>query len=291
MMSWGRNCSFFCCVVLFFSACATQQQVDSLNMRVNGLERSMNKNLSTGLDARLKSVREIQAETGAELDEIKVEIQELYGRAEENRRLIGQALETGSTDKDLMKVEMANIEKRIRRLETVIYQIQEYLGLEPLAPPSAPVKQDITGTPKGQTPVLQTQQLPGNEKKEVSQEQELYDFSLATYKDGQYEAALAGFKGFVLKFPGSKLADNAQFWIGECYMSMGKYEKAILAYQEVIKRYPSGNKVANALLRQALAFDKIGDKTSAKLLLRRIIRKYTDSNEASIAKIRLEKMK
>jgi tol-pal system protein YbgF len=261
-------------------------------MRVNGLERSINKNISRELDTRLKSVRENQAETGAELDEIRIEIQELSGRAEENRRLIKQAIEMDSTDQDLMRVKMANLGERIRRLETAINQIQGYLGLEPPPGPAPePMKQDTTGTSKGQEAVPQARQVPGTAKKEVSPEQELYDFTLASYKDGKYEAALAGFEGFISKFSESKLADNAQFWIGECYMSMGRYEKAILAYQEVIKKYPSGNKVPNALLRQALAFYKIGDKTSSKLLLRKIIKKYPDSNEANIAKIRLEKMK
>ena len=89
-------------------------------------------------------------------------------------------------------------------------------------------------------------------------------------------------------YPKSDLADNAQFWIGECHMSLEQYEQAILAYQEVIKKHPKGNKVPNAMLRQAVAFAEIKDKTSAKLLLKKVIKEYPNSSEAQIARAKLK---
>ena len=100
-----------------------------------------------------------------------------------------------------------------------------------------------------------------------------------------------GFEALIKKYPDSDRADNAQFWIGECYMGIKKYEKAILAYQEVIKKYPKGNKLPSAMLRQAIAFLEIKDKTSTRLLLKKIINKYPDSSEAQIAKKKLEALK
>jgi len=121
----------------------------------------------------------------------------------------------------------------------------------------------------------------------VSAENKLYDSALDAYRDGNYKEAIVGFKSFLNGYPGSSLADNAQVWIADSYMSQSQYEKAILAYQEVIKNYPERNKVPNAMLKQALAFYEIKDTTSSKLLLKKIIKKYPDSAEAKIAEAKL----
>jgi tol-pal system protein YbgF len=118
-----------------------------------------------------------------------------------------------------------------------------------------------------------------------------YDQSLELYREGKYEDAIDGFKAFLRKYPKSDRADNAQFWVAECYMHLKQYEQAILSYQEVIKKYPKGNKVPNALLRQAMAFLEIKDKTSARLLLKKIVKKYPRSSEAKIAKRKLATLK
>jgi tol-pal system protein YbgF len=120
---------------------------------------------------------------------------------------------------------------------------------------------------------------------------ELYDSALAAFRGERYEQAMEGFREFLGTYPESDRADNAQFWIGECFMSLKQYEQAILAYQKVIKNYPQGNKVANAMLRQAIAFLELKDKTSAKLLMKRIITTYPNSSEADIAEKKLETIK
>ncbi len=124
-----------------------------------------------------------------------------------------------------------------------------------------------------------------------SKETELYDKSIALYRDGKYEEAVEGFRTFLKTFPKSDRADNAHFLIGESYMALKQYEQAILAYQEVIKNYPKGNKVPSALLRQAVAFLEIKDQTSAKLLLNRVVKNHPNSSEAKIAQKKLETLK
>ena len=121
-------------------------------------------------------------------------------------------------------------------------------------------------------------------------DQKLYDINMALYRGGKYEEAIVGFKNFIKKYPKSRLADNAAFWIGESYMSLKQYEKAILAFQKVIKKYPRGNKVPTARLKQSQAFYELNDKVSAKLLLRKLIKIYPKSNEAKIARSRLKSM-
>ena len=122
-------------------------------------------------------------------------------------------------------------------------------------------------------------------------ESELYERALGYYRDGHYEEATAGFKGFLKLYPKSNLADNAHFWIGECYGALKRYEEAILAYQRVINGYPKGNKVPIAMLHQAFAFEKIDDKTTAGIVFKKLLKNFPDTKEAEIAKGRLEQKK
>jgi tol-pal system protein YbgF len=115
----------------------------------------------------------------------------------------------------------------------------------------------------------------------------VYERTLAHYREARYEEAIAGFKGFLESYPKSDLADNAQFWIGECYRALKNYEEAILAYQKVVNGYPKGNKVPAAMLQQAFAFEKLNDTTTANLVFRKLIKEYPTAREADIAKKRL----
>lgn len=261
-------------------------QIQAANTRIDTLQKSMHGKLSSDLDSRLQSVRESQAELGAEVDQVRTEIQELSGRLEENSHLIKRTIERDTTEQDVMKASLPYLTRRVAELETRVKRLDEYLGLET----SRGVKaQDLKkGSLETKFPA---QPPPALEKKPVSPAAALYDKTMASFREGKYEEAIAGFRSFLEKYPTLDLADNAQFWVGECYMGQRQYEQAILAYQKVIKKYPQGNKVPSAMLRQAQAFYQIKDKISSKLLLNKIIKKYPDSSEAKIAEAKLKTMK
>jgi len=274
-----------------FSSCVTvatdqdimslNDQVVLLNNRLNSLQESMgkreaslSKELSGNVDAQLKAIRGNLAELVAETDRIKEDMSALSGKVEENSHLAKHIVERDTTQEDMMRAGIADLKTRVEELEKSVKDVKAYLGLVPGAEHKVPA--------------------PGAEKnvqEPVSPEKARYEHALAVYKAGKLEEAITNFNDFIKIFPKSDLADNAQFWIGECYMALKQYEQAILAYQQVIKRYPKGNKVPNAMLRQALAFQAINDTTSAKLLLKRIIKNYPGSNEASIAKTKIKGMK
>lgn len=258
-------------------------QLVALNSRMNKLEESVGPQLSTELDSKLKAVRDNLAEMGADNDKIKGELQVLSGRVEDNRRLVKHAIERDTTEQDAIKASLTELAERVTNQEKMFKQIQESLGIKALG---APGEQYVKKDPlKAKEPLKQP---PVDEKKPAPSENQLYETTLTTYKQGQHNQALVGFKNFIAKYPKSDLTDNAQFWIGECYMGLKQYEQAILAYQEVIKKYPKGNKVPNAMLRQAFAFYEIKDKVSSRLLLKKIIKKYPGSSEAKIASDKLK---
>lgn len=285
----SKGAIFLLSFLLFSSCVATNKdvlylndQVVSLNSRLNKLDQSIDAKLSSEFDSAFESIRTRQAEAGSEIDKIKGQIQDLSGRVEDNREIVKRTYEKDTTDQDEMKRGLVDLAKRVGELEIKVKRLSEYLRIE--SPGDLKVKsQKKVPVKAGEL----TQRPPAFKEKEVSSEDQLYNETLGTFQEGNYWDAVDGFKSFIKKYPKSDLADNAQFWIGESYMSLKKYKQAILAYQEVIKKYPKGNKVPNAMLRQALAFYEIKDKISARLLFKKIIKKYPNSSEAKIAKTKL----
>jgi tol-pal system protein YbgF len=111
----------------------------------------------------------------------------------------------------------------------------------------------------------------------------LYEKALAFCRNGQHKRAIMHFKVFLLYFPQSGLADNAQFWIGECYRAQHMLEEAVAAYQRVIDEYPGGNRVPRAMLNQGFVYLKMDRRVNAKLVLRRLADELPMTEEAKVA--------
>ena len=280
------NLWFLMLFSLILSSCITTQedilylndQIKALNARLTRVEKDLGSDMS--------SLRNTQAEAGADIDKLKDEVQGISGRVEDNRELVRRAVERDTTEQDDVKTRVSEISRQLTELDSRVRMIQEYLKLESGVEIRDRAETQAAGGEK-QAPVKPA--LPA--RPAATSEEDLYNMTLASYKEGKYEEAIAGFKGFIKRHPKSDLSDNAQFWVGECHMALKEYEQAILAFQEVIKRYPKGNKVPNAMLRQALAFYEIKDKTSSRLLLKKIIKQYPGTSEAKIAKAKLKTIK
>jgi tol-pal system protein YbgF len=301
----GRGGLFF--LILLLASCVTteeemrylNEQIGALNKRVSSLQESVDQKSSSEYEKQgqiyssLESVRDRQADNVAEIQRIREQMQGLTGRVEENSHLVKRSVERDTTEQDEMKRKLAEFIERLDKLEANVRHVNSYLGLEPggearksdQEKSSKEVKTEARAEAKTEAP-----QTPVDEKEPVSPEKRLYELTLKLYREGKYEEAIEGFENFLKKYPKSDLADNAEFWIGESYMSLKQYEQAILAYQEVIKNYPKGNKVPSAMLRQAQAFYEVKDNISSKILLKKIIKQFPSSSEAKIAKARLEKM-
>ena len=271
----GIRVVFFLSSFLLFSACATEDKFLYLSKRIDAIEAKTGKELASN--------SERMATNSAEMDGLKEKMGFLNGRLDENSHLLKRSIERETAGGDALGEGMTRLELRVDR-------ISSYLGLEPMIPPT---EKDAPTTPVAVPQVRKPAKPPAQPTPEViiPLDQKLYDVNMDLYRKEKYEAAIVGFKNFLRKYPKSKLADNAAFWIGESYMALKQYEQAILAFQKVMKKYPRGNKVPNALLRQALAFYELNDKTSAKLLLRKLIKKYPKSNEAKIARSKLKTIK
>jgi tol-pal system protein YbgF len=254
--------------VLALSGCATTDDVrrvrGELDHKIYVLEEKV-KSLE-----EMKSVKETisviqksQAETGADITELKDHIQQLRGMVEGLRK-------DTSTVKDL-KDKVDNIYFKVSFLEN-------YLGIGK--------KEDVSEDKQGKHGNGSKTKRSGKSDKETA-----YETAYSAFKEGRYEKARSGFQSFLKQYPDSEYSGNAQFWIGECYYFENKFEKAIIEYEKVVKNHPDGNKVPNALLKQGLSFLKLGDKSSARLILQQVIKEYPNTNQARIARAKLTEIK
>jgi len=138
---------------------------------------------------------------------------------------------------------------------------------------------------------VDTAQVNAAARRKLDEAQRLYDSAYRDYVKGQYALAQQGFSQYVQTFPESDLADNAQYWIGECNYSQKKYAEAIQIFQIVLTQYPDGEKAPGALLKMSYAQIALGKTQNAKDNLERLIKRFPQSNEAGLARSRLPELK
>ena len=258
--------------------CATQSDMNTIDTRLTEMEmrdiqqRQHREQLKSEFETYSQELRKQSAGLRATLEELNEDIRMLSGRVEEMEHAFKQQQQNAADLESKRQEKLDSIAQSVEENSQRLNRMDQYLNLESskqrvaVAAPVAPVSKP-------------------------SSEDEIYRSAKEAFDQGDFEAARQQFQEFMKRYPDSKNADNAQFWIGEIYYREKWYEKAILEYQNVIEKYPKGNKAPAALLKQGLAFSNIGDAANAKLILQELGRKYPNSNEAKVAAEKLKTMK
>ncbi len=115
----------------------------------------------------------------------------------------------------------------------------------------------------------------------------LYNTAYTDFSKGNYALAIAGFQEYQSLFPESALADNALYWIGECYYSQAEYSLAVAAFDDLLERYPKSDKAPASNLKKALAFLEQNQVGTGIVQLRHVIESFPGTDEARIAEDKL----
>ncbi len=274
---------FFMCMAFLVAGCVAPDQYNVLESRVAAIERENNRQTSVQknnaaaaqdlgqlkgeLTESSKLSRENYAEVKYEIKQMKENFYRTEGLIEELRHNLGTS--------DQARQE--TLEKRLDRLDNAISRnfekviaLEKYMGFEPS---EALAIEEGKGA---EVPVA------------ADSEQALYDLAKKMFDQGDKENARIQFENFINKYPDSKNADNARFWIADSYYAEKWYEKAILEYQKVLETYPDSNKTAAARLKQGYAFAALGEKANARLILKELIKRHPGSKEAQYATEKLK---
>ncbi len=118
----------------------------------------------------------------------------------------------------------------------------------------------------------------------------LYDGAYNDYLKGSYDLSIREFQEYLQNFPDTDLADNATYWIGECWYRQKKYRQAVEQYDQMLARYPKSDKAASATLKKGYSYIELGEKTKGLLQLQRVVRDFPASDEANLARQRLREL-
>lgn len=146
------------------------------------------------------------------------------------------------------------------------------------------------GSPRNtQAPAVTVSKKTRLPKSEVAAVQ-LYKESYALVGQKQYQEAIDGFNRFIEQYPTHGYADNALYWMGECYYDRGLWMKAMETFQKVIQNYPLGNKAPDAMLKLGLCHQQLRNFRQAREVLEQVVDIYPNNTVARIARTRLEQL-
>ncbi|HZS34092.1 MAG TPA: outer membrane protein assembly factor BamD [Methylomirabilota bacterium] len=139
----------------------------------------------------------------------------------------------------------------------------------------------------------------------AAQASELYQTAYIDYTRGNYNLAIAAFQEFIRLYPGTDLAEKAQFWIGESHYSLARahqsrgerdravqeLERAIQEFRKLVVVYPRGDRVPSALYKEALALAELGQLQLAEARFQFLVDQFPSTEEAAKAKDELARLR
>ena len=96
------------------------------------------------------------------------------------------------------------------------------------------------------------------------------DAAINDVRAGRFDVAEQRLQTFTRNYPGSPLAGEAQYWLGEGFFIRGFYRDAARAYLDGYNRDQTGSFAAQNLLRLGVSFARLGQTQDACLTLREV---------------------
>ena len=118
----------------------------------------------------------------------------------------------------------------------------------------------------------------------------MYQRAFTLFQAKNWNDAMLSFEDFVRANPTHEYADNAYYWMGECFYGQTEFALAIGEFQKVAEMYPGGNKVPDALLKIGMSYVSLNNSKSAEKTFRQLVDAYPQSEAAGLAKQKLQKI-
>jgi len=118
-----------------------------------------------------------------------------------------------------------------------------------------------------------------------------YDNAFTQVRRGEYESAITGFRKFLSDCGSHADAQNAYYWIGECFYLQEKYSEAITEYEQLLKNFTNSPNLGRAIYKLGRCKQELGKNAEAKELFQRLVKEYPGTLEAEQATQRLKDLK
>ncbi len=225
-------------------------RIEALRKQTAATQQAVDERLAK-IEAEVRDRRAL-VDLASQIDALKADLARMRGQIEV---LLNQSETSEKRQKDLY----LDIDTRLRKLE----KDKEVAAAAAATPPA-----DAPPSPE---------------------ETKAYEAALNQFKLGNYPLAVSALQGMLVTYPNSKLAPNAQYWIGMAHAAQRDYKNAIVAQQKVLTVWPNDAKAPDAMLNIANSQEALGDRRGAQRTLEGLLEKYPTSQAAASAKQRLQK--
>ncbi|NLL14426.1 MAG: tetratricopeptide repeat protein [Fibrobacter sp.] len=117
-----------------------------------------------------------------------------------------------------------------------------------------------------------------------SETEKLFQLAMNDFNAGRYDIAMSAFQNIVNQFPESSLAQDAQYWIAECFYATKKYSDAEKTYLSYIRNYPQGSKLCVSLYKLGLVYERQKKDKSKTLAWKKLVEQCPDAQETRVVK-------
>jgi tol-pal system protein YbgF len=211
----------------------------------------------------------------AEFRKLQYEVRQMKGGAG------GGRLADVSSELEALREQISQLEGR---LEVNEHQVQEALE-EAKKARLAAAQGGVSAVPGTDAP---TAGPPADAP--ASEEVKSYRAAYDAWRGDDHQQCIDRFAQFLQSFPTSQYADDASFWLADCYFKQGDLKAAILRFDDVATRYPKSEKASEALYRQGEALLRLGPNfgKAAEKAFDRVVKEYPDSRRAEDARQQLK---
>lgn len=225
----------------------------------------------TDMEARLIRVERMLdsqsiAMLASEVDQLQRDAQQLRGEIESLQFEFEQA-------QARQRQQYVDLDDRVQQMETRSGQ----LGLP--SPIGDSTGGDAGSLAPGQLP------MPG------ADDRTNYQAAFELLKEGRYDESGNAFRQFLVSFPDSPLADNAQYWLAETHYVNRRFREALPQFQRVLDDFPNSRKYPDALLKIGYTNYELQNWGAARQSLQRVVEEFGDTTAARLAQQRLDRMR
>ncbi len=280
----GSSCLLLAAVVCMSSVLGgcvmlSPEQADDLTVKITNTHayaKRIDDTLSTQIYRVADESARTRANTEAVLDELRIELQKTQSVVEENTFRMSEL----SRKLDELRVNL------YRRLGIGQGQATGGTPVPPLVlPPFGPPASTL---PAPVAPVEAPPEVVSTTRAVSPQED--YQRAYRDYQRGNYELAKLGFRQYLSTYPSSEDADNAQFWLAQCYYKTGDYRTALAETQRLYNSFPASPKIPDAMLIESFIEIERGNQSRAQALLKKLIADFPTTEAAKGAKRKLDAM-
>jgi tol-pal system protein YbgF len=255
--------------VVILSACNSSQDMALLHREITDVQRSVNTIQTEVLDksdlkAMEQSMQDLTAKNMRSNADLAARVEELQEQIE----ALHASLEI--TTRQLQNISMA------------VAAVREDAAPVVVLPPVTTAPGDGGGAAGAAAGAAAT---GGDSSPEA-----LYRSAYEDYMRGNYDLAADGFGEYLKRYPNTELADNALYWIGECYDAQEKSQEALDTFTLVLEDYPTSDKAAAAQLKKGLIYLKMGDQGQGVVNLQYVVYEHPGTREAELAQEQLQSL-